>query len=997
MQTTSATWKSLWASGEAMLETRAIIADVAYTQMTSPTISRALTQDGLSIGNAVAASCQFSVLADAAAIPKAAPVRIEMRLRNGNSASEWLSAGTFYISHRSYDPVSGVLTVECFDALLRANADAPNGSGIWVTDQGVEVVTNAGENIVFGFDYPQTTGDMVAKIAALLGVTPDPRNVIASGTIEAPANGTTLQDILKKIGTLNGGNWIISPANQLRLVPVVSAANAASASGNVVDLLGITQGISARSVRTITGVRYTDPEAGTTQVIGTEQGLVVSAGEVTAAQAQAIYNRLQGMLYQAYALSGAIYDPAAELGDYVRGGANGEIRSVLYSETAVFSELFHADISAPESGELADEYPYLGASAKALNEALNEAKNFAEDAASQAEANANAYADSVASGLDESLNQQAIFNRLTNNGQAQGMFLDNGNVYFNATYIRTGTLAADRIGAGTIVVSKLSPTVQESLTRIDDLAVGGRNLASGTSVTKVLAPTGAETFCRPIIYPTTNYGMQMLGLAENTEFTLSFDWVATGADTAVEASPALRQTSAGNYGFGNLDSFLISTGTSSGHYSCTFEPTSGQRTYGTQWLIANIGSNNRNLQITISNFMFEVGNTPTSWSPAPEDLALTSQAAERQHYIYISASSALPIPSLPTAWVTESQNIQTTWTTTRPQYDSAYPVLFVALQRQAVDGAISCTTPVVDQTTTVIDGGHITTGTLDAGVANIININASNINTGTLNADLVQVYSQNDDSLLYQPYSKINKASLAFGVIGKLLPTDDLEDIGITSRIREYFTTKYNSTSGKYDLLDEHNLEILADRAFIGISKITLTTTRSYGAKTEMVLDSSAGITAQMYSGPFAITGDFTVSGTKSRVVDADQYSDRLFYAYETASPMFGDVGEGVIGDDGRCYIFLDPIFAQAVESDRYQVFLQAYGYGRCYVLERHPSYFIVAGLSEMAFGWEVKARQKGYEAQRLESAAPPFSVPQENYGDAAADHIENLQKGMIL
>lgn len=836
MQTTSAIWKTLWADGRAMLETRAIIADVAYTQMTSPTISRALTQDGLSIGNAVAASCQFSVLANAAAIPKAAPVRIEMRLRSGDTMSEWLPAGTFYISHRSYDPVSGVLTVECFDALLRANADAPPPSGIWVTDQGVEVVTNAGENIVFGFDYPQTTGDMVAKIAALLGVTPDPRNVIDSGTIEAPANGTTLQDILKKIGTLNGGNWIISPANQLRLVPVVSAANAASANGNVVDLLGITQGISARSVRTITGVRYTDPEAGTTQVIGTEQGLVVSAGEVTATQAQAIYNRLQGMTYQAYALSGAIYDPAAELGDYVRGGANGEIRSVLYSETAVFSELFHADISAPESGELADEYPYLGASAKALNEA----KNFAEDAASEAEEAAKSYADDVASGLDQSLDQTAIFNRLTNNGQAQGMFLENGNVYFNATYIQTGTLAVQRLSQG----------VQASL--------------------------------------------------------------ANGDAAYADASAA-------------------------------------------------------------------------------------------QHLIYKSATSALPVPSTPSGWVTEDRNIQNTWTTTRPQYSSSYPVLFVALQREGVDGAITCTTPVVDQTTTIIDGGRITTGTIDAGVANIININASNINTGTLDADTVTVKSQssNSTSLVYHKYVTFHEGNLNFGVIGKAEAGTADEDFDATSQIYDSYTMKYNSATGRYDLLDEHTLNIFADRARFELltykSKIALITSRTAAQQTRLDLDSAGGITAKMYNGAFAVAGDFTASGTKSRVVDADQYSERLLYAYETASPLFGDVGEGVIGEDGRCYIFLDPIFAQAVESDRYQVFLQAYGYGRCYVLERHSSYFIVAGLSEMAFGWEVKARQKGYEAQRLESAAAPFSVPQENYGDAAADYIENLQKGMIL
>lgn len=43
--------------------------------------------------------------------------------------------------------------------------------------------------------------------------------------------------------------------------------------------------------------------------------------------------------------------------------------------------------------------------------------------------------------LDGALNQQGIFNRLTNNGQTQGIYLSNGKLYINATYIATGILA----------------------------------------------------------------------------------------------------------------------------------------------------------------------------------------------------------------------------------------------------------------------------------------------------------------------------------------------------------------------------------------------------------------------------------------------------------------------------------------------------------------------------------------------------------------------------
>ena len=39
--------------------------------------------------------------------------------------------------------------------------------------------------------------------------------------------------------------------------------------------------------------------------------------------------------------------------------------------------------------------------------------------------------------LDESLTPQEIFNRLTNNGEAQGIYRENGQIYFNGRYILT--------------------------------------------------------------------------------------------------------------------------------------------------------------------------------------------------------------------------------------------------------------------------------------------------------------------------------------------------------------------------------------------------------------------------------------------------------------------------------------------------------------------------------------------------------------------------------
>ena len=51
------------------------------------------------------------------------------------------------------------------------------------------------------------------------------------------------------------------------------------------------------------------------------------------------------------------------------------------------------------------------------------------------------YADGILSAYDEQLGQQEIFNRLTNNGATQGVYMESGKLYINASYMSAGTIA----------------------------------------------------------------------------------------------------------------------------------------------------------------------------------------------------------------------------------------------------------------------------------------------------------------------------------------------------------------------------------------------------------------------------------------------------------------------------------------------------------------------------------------------------------------------------
>ena len=50
----------------------------------------------------------------------------------------------------------------------------------------------------------------------------------------------------------------------------------------------------------------------------------------------------------------------------------------------------------------------------------------------------------------DNLSQEQIFNILTNNGQVQGVYLEQGKIYINASYIKSGTISADLIKGGTV-------------------------------------------------------------------------------------------------------------------------------------------------------------------------------------------------------------------------------------------------------------------------------------------------------------------------------------------------------------------------------------------------------------------------------------------------------------------------------------------------------------------------------------------------------------------
>lgn len=151
------------------------------------------------------------------------------------------------------------------------------------------------------------------------------------------------------------------------------------------------------------------------------------------------------------------------------------------------------------------------------------------------------------------------------------------------------------------------------------------------------------------------------------------------------------------------------------------------------------------------------------------EYAKKEEAVDGVQYIYYSRASN-STPTKPSTWVTDATGNNNTWTTKRPQYSTSYKYLFVAKQEQTVDGEIETSTPTRDETTTVIDGGNIITGTVTAnqlsvGVQNDIDDAANTANsflTTISGTTGICVHDSNDTS----NYVNITSGSVGIYVSG---------------------------------------------------------------------------------------------------------------------------------------------------------------------------------------------------------------------------------------
>lgn len=281
------------------------------------------------VGNTISRqiTAQFVPVAE---IPRMAEIRPYVRVRLDEQESEWIPKGVFYIDTRQADDATGALKLHGYDAMLKASPnyiDVDDESGSW----------------------PRKCRVVVEDIAYRMGVELDERTVLQEYDVGYMPL-TSGREILGWIGALHGGNWTITDEGKLRLVPLVPT-------GDGIDLgREMAQLETSPEFAPYTGVQfyYEDKD---TIFAGTDEGRVMEIECPWATQeiAEAVLAQISGYVYRPYEATGAILDPAAELGDPITVS---DTQIVLASCDTTYNALMVSDIAAPEDEEIDHEYPY---------------------------------------------------------------------------------------------------------------------------------------------------------------------------------------------------------------------------------------------------------------------------------------------------------------------------------------------------------------------------------------------------------------------------------------------------------------------------------------------------------------------------------------------------------------------------------------------------------------------------------------------------------------
>lgn len=567
--------------------------------------------------------------------------------------------------------------------------------------------------------------------------------------------------------------------------------------------------------------------------------------------------------------------------------------------------------------------------------------------------------DNAVKEYDTSLGQDEVFNKLTNGGEEQGIYIKDKKLYINANYILAGVLAGKFINAKGI---KVIDSDNQITLHIDD---NGKVYIAATEFSlkgKAVSEIAKDTASNTATEIATKYATL------NVLLSNEFQGIPTDSSGNYTTFPTCKTTVTVLYGAENVTaqsniSFSAGNGVSGSSSGATYTVSGLSVDSGTITATATYNGMTAKKEFVVAKQ--KQGDTGNGISKIV------------QHYLATSSSSGVSISS--SGW---TEAVQT------PTPDNRY--LWNYEETFFTNGAKATTLPCVIGV--YGEKGQDGQDGKDASDMTQLEI----FNKLTNNGETQGLYLYNNKVYLNASY--IDTGYLAGWQVlsGYLYAASGGNSVtldGNNGRIKAKGKTRWLDPSTG-TLIDESILEgtefHTCDVYCSAINVSTSITGRSDSQSTLTMgslkayysIVSNGGVTATgkvisyshiEASGHFYSKGtgtdlaDLSVRGTKSRILQTKNYGTQTFYCYEMASPMFGDIGEASISEDGTCLIDIDDIFQESTNVKiEYYVFLQKEGDGDCWVDKKEQTYFTVKGTPGLKFAFEIKARQTEYEHMRF-------------------------------
>lgn len=578
--------------------------------------------------------------------------------------------------------------------------------------------------------------------------------------------------------------------------------------------------------------------------------------------------------------------------------------------------------------------------------------------------------DNAINEYDNSLGQPEIFNKLTNNGKNKGIYIQDGELYINASYILSGVLAGKLINGKGLNVTDKDGQVTLKIDDDGNVYIKANEFSlEGKNIGDIVAEESGK--------------FRTLNVILSNEY----QGIPTDKDGGYTSFPSCSTTVQVLYGSEDVTkTSIIEWSASSGVYGSS---------YGETYIVTGLSTDTGTVKVNVKRGSLT----------AEKMFAIAKQKQGIQGQAGATGAAGNGISSVTTYYLATSESnyvytYTSGWTTSIQAPTADKPYLWSYQTTYYTDGTSNSTSPHI-----IGIRGRDGEDGKDAGDLTQEQI----FNILTNNGQTQGIYMQN--GLLYINASYIDTGALAGWEVGykKLTADGTYGKIILNASTGEVYS---ETNSGVYvpgygTLYGTRIRGINLYTGTVHASSVSVNTSVSAGS-----VSASKKVTAGTHveaSGHFysvgtgtdladaSIRGKLKVSGTKSRSVSTADYDEQLFYCYEMPTPFFGDIGESVISDDGTCMIDIDDIFQESANVGiKYYVFLQREGEGDCWIAEKEQNYFIVKGTPGLKFSFEIKARQAKYEHMRFTDPgdtaytdAKDIEIPEPDYESEEAEISE--------